>query len=384
MLGLCDPGGKESGLGYRYFWRRVGPARGGARRRRLLGRLMKRVISFIDPFVVFLVGTVVLASLLPARNGVADAFGIVTDIAIGLLFFLNGAKLSRQAIIAGIGHWRMHLIVLSSTFVLFPILGLSMRWIAAPFAHETILAGVVFLCLLPSTVQSSIAFTAMGGGNVPAAICSATLSNVLGVFITPVLVSLFLNVHGDLGAAAGAGGAASAVKSILIQLLAPFIVGHLCRPLLGRLLDRHKKIVGIVDRGSILMVVYGACSAAVVEGLWQKLSGADMIAVFTINTVILTLVVLAMISGGKLFGFSRADRISVVFCGSKKSLVSGVPMAGVLFPAPMVGAIILPLMLFHQMQLMLCAVLARRYAAQNERIAAALAKLDQAAAAKDA
>jgi sodium/bile acid cotransporter 7 len=338
---------------------------------------MKRLVSFIDPFVIFLLGTVAFAAVLPARGGVADAFGVITDIAIGLLFFLNGAKLSRQAILAGIGHWRLHLIVFSSTFLLFPALGLAMRGIATPFVHESILAGVLFLCLLPSTVQSSIAFTAMAGGNVPGAICSATLSNVLGVFITPVLVSLFLNAHGDLGA----GGAATAIRSILIQLLAPFIVGHLCRPLLAGLLDRRKRIVGIVDRGSILMVVYGACSAAVVEGLWQKLSGADLIAVLTMNAVILAIVVSAMTWGGKLFGFSRPDRIAIVFCGSKKSLVSGVPMAGVLFPAAMVGTIILPLMIFHQMQLMLCAVLARRYAAEGERIAAALAKVDEMAAA---
>ena len=337
---------------------------------------MKRLVSFIDPFILFLLGAVALASVLPVRGDTATAFGFVTDFAIGLLFFLNGAKLSRQAIITGIGHWRLHLIVLSSTFLLFPILGLTTRGIAASFVHESILAGVVFLCLLPSTVQSSIAFTAMAGGNVPAAICSATLSNVLGVFITPILVSLFLNANGDLGP----GGATEAVKSILIHLLLPFIAGHLCRPLLGGLLDRHKRAVGIVDRGSILMVVYGACSAAVVEGLWQKLSGADLLAVVTLSAIILTIVVSAMIWGGRLLGFSREDRISVVFCGSKKSLVSGVPMAGVLFPAAMVGSIILPLMIFHQMQLMLCAVLARRYAAEGERIAAALAQVDTDAA----
>ncbi len=338
---------------------------------------MGRLSKLIDPFIVFLLGTVALASLLPARDGVADAFGVLTDIALALLFFLHGAKLSRQAVIAGIGHWRLHLTVLASTFLLFPVLGLTTRWIAAPFVHEAILAGVVFLCLLPSTVQSSIAFTAMAGGNVPAAICSATLSNVLGVFITPLLVSLFLNTHGDLGS----GGALAAVKSIALQLLAPFILGDLCRPLLIGVLDRYKQVIAIVDRSSILLVVYTAFSAAVIEGIWGKLSGADLAAVLVLSAMILAIVVLATTWSGKLLGFERQDRIALVFCGSKKSLVSGVPMAGVLFPAAMVGGVILPLMLFHQMQLMLCAVLARRYAAQSARIAAALAQVDQAAAA---
>ena len=129
----------------------------------------------------------------------------------------------------------------------------------------------------------------------------------------------------------------------------------------------------IVDRGSILLVVYTAFSAAVVEGIWTKLTGADLVAVVVLDALILAVLVTTTLFVGKALGFNREDRISIVFCGSKKSLLTGVPMAGVLFPAPMVGAIIIPLMLYHQMELMLCAVLARRYAAEGERISAALA-----------
>ena len=321
---------------------------------------MGRLSRFVDPFIVFLIATVLLASVLPPRGAMVGVFSVVTDFAIALLFFLHGAKLSRQAIVAGIGHWRLLLAVLASTFVLFPLLGVSARWIAAPWAHQAVLAGVVYLCLLPSTVQSSIAFTTIAGGNVPAAICSATLSNVLGVLITPALVTLCLHPTGAMGA----GGVLTAVKSIAVQLLAPFILGHLSRPLLVGLLERHKRVIGIVDRGSILLVVYTAFGAAVVEGLWGKLTTEDLVAVLIINAVILLAAVAATMFGGRLAGFSRPDRVALVFCGSKKSMVTGVPMAGVLFPAAMVGGLILPLMIFHQMQMMLCAFLARRYAAQ--------------------
>ncbi len=325
---------------------------------------MQRISRFIDPYILFLLATVLLASVLPVRGSTADVLGYLADMAIALLFFLHGAKLSREAVIAGIGHWRLHLVVLSATFILFPVLGLGTRILAGPWVDPSILAGVVFLCLLPSTVQSSIAFTAMAGGNVPAAICSATLSNLLGVIITPLLVHFTLTAS-----AGGMGDAGAAVQSIVTQLLLPFVVGHLCRPLLAGFLARFKQIVGIVDRGSILLVVYTAFSAAVVGGIWQKLTGADLVAVLVIDAVILAVAMASTIFGGKLLGFSREDRIAIVFCGSKKSLVSGVPMAGVLFPAAAVGAIILPLMLFHQMQLILCAVLARRYAAEGDRLA---------------
>ncbi len=321
---------------------------------------MERLRRLIDPFTVLLIGTVVAASLLPPRGVMTTVFGAATEIAIALLFFLHGAKLSRQAILAGVGHWRLHLAVLASTFLLFPVLGVSARWIAAPFVSPTILAGMVYLCLLPSTVQSSIAFTAMGGGNVPAAICSATLSNLLGVVITPLLVALCLDPTGEVGS----GGLVQAVRSIAVQLLAPFILGHLCRPLLAGLLERHRRVVGIVDRGSILLVVYAAFGAAVVDGIWSKLTRGDLAAVLILSTVILSIAVAATTFGGRLAGFSRADRVALVFCGSKKSMITGIPMAGVLFPPALVGGLILPLMIFHQMQLMLCAVLARRYAAQ--------------------
>ena len=313
--------------------------------------------SLIDPFLLFLIATVATASIAPCRGEAAKITGDVTDAAIALLFFLHGAKLSRQAILAGIGHWRLHLVVATSTFVLFPLLGLGVQALGRGWMDPSIGAGLLFLCLLPSTVQSSIAFTSIAGGNVPAAVCSASASNLAGIFITPVLVGLLM------GARSGGGVSAQSIEAIALQLLAPFILGHLSRPLTAKVLEQHKRVVNMVDRGSILMVVYSAFSAAVVQGLWSKLSAADLGLVLALDAVVLGAALVATTLAARLLGFSRQDEIAIVFCGSKKSLASGVPMAGVLFPAAMVGPIIVPLMLFHQMQLMVCAVLARRYAA---------------------
>jgi solute carrier family 10 (sodium/bile acid cotransporter), member 7 len=314
----------------------------------------------VDPFIVGLVTAVILATLLPCRGEGAVVFGFITNAAIALLFFLHGAKLSRQAIFDGIGNWRLHLTVLASSFVMFPLIGLALRaglqqWVSAPM-----LDGIVFLCLLPSTVQSSIAFTSIAHGNVPAAVCSASASNVLGMFVTPVLVGLLL--ASELGQNGAGGG-------ILLQLLAPFILGHLSRPLTEKWLGRHKPVVNLVDRGSILLVVYTAFSAAIVEGLWSKLSVGDLVVVTVLDAAVLFFALFATTIGARRLGFNRADEIAIVFCGSKKSLASGVPMAGVLFPAATVGPMIVPLMIFHQMQLMVCAVLARRYAAGQAKIA---------------
>jgi sodium/bile acid cotransporter 7 len=323
----------------------------------------------LDPFLLFLVSTVALASVIPCRGEGARIFGVVTNSAIALLFFLHGAKLSREAIFAGAGHWRLHLLVGASTFVLFPLLGLAVRALGAGHVDPGLTAGVLFLCLLPSTVQSSIAFTSIGGGNVPAAVCSATLSNLAGIVLTPILVGVFLGAR-----SAGGGVSLHSIEAIALQLLAPFILGHLSRPLTRRVLGAHRQLVNIVDRGSILLVVYTAFSAAVVEGLWRRLSVGDLLLVLGLDAVVLAIALVATTLSARLLGFSRADEIAIVFCGSKKSLASGVPMAGVLFPAAAVGPMIVPLMLFHQMQLMVCAVLAKRYAASPEaKPAAALA-----------
>ena len=326
---------------------------------------MRLKIPGLDPFLTLLIVSVALASVVPCRGEGAVIFGWITNAAITLLFFLHGAKLSREAILAGISHWRLHLLVAASTFVLFPALGLLIRalgngWID-PRNH--LLDGILFLCVLPSTVQSSIAFTSIAKGNVPAAVCSATLSNVAGIFITPVLVGLTM---GALAKGGHAGVDLHSIGSIALQLLLPFVLGHLSRPLTTRFLTRHKAMMGWVDRSSILLVVYTAFSAAVVEGLWKRLSVGDIALVLVLDGVLLAVALAITTVASRALGFPKQDEIAIVFCGSKKSLASGVPMAGVLFPAAVVGPLIVPLMLFHQIQLMVCAVMARRYAAGFE------------------
>lgn len=315
----------------------------------------------VDPFLLWLVGTVVLASVLPARGAALTAFDMAADAAIVLLFFLHGAKLSREAILAGIGNWRLHLMTLAFTYALFPVLGLAAARVTGLVIDPSLAVGLLFLALLPSTVQSSIAFTAMAGGNVAAAVCSASLSNLIGILLTPLLVTLFINAGG-----AGAMDGLGSVQKIATQLLLPFVAGHLLRPLIGKWIDKHKKLLQPVDRSSVLLVVYSAFSAAVANGVWQKVGPFDLGVLLLASAVILAIVIAVNGVAARLAGLPREDAIVLLFCGSKKSLVSGVPMAGALFAPAQVGMVILPLMIFHQLQLFVCAWLAGRYRAQGE------------------
>lgn len=336
-----------------------------------MGVLLRSLAAFRpDNFTLAIVVAVVAASLFPAVGSAGTALHVVTIFAIALLFFLHGARLSREAALAGALHWRLHLIVLGATFVLFPILGLVLRHGLGVVLPDSLLVGLLFLCLLPSTVQSSIAFTSIAHGNVAAAVCAASLSNLLGIFLTPALVALLMNVQG--------GVSPGAVLDIVLQLLAPFLAGHLLRPWIGEFVVRHRAALGFVDRGSILLVVYLAFSEAVANGLWHVLDFGDLVKLVLVCAALLAIVLLATVILARRLGFDRADEIVIVFCGSKKSLASGVPMAGVLFPLAQVGMIVLPLMLFHQIQLMVCAALARRYASGDPAMGDAMGQTQPA------
>ena len=315
----------------------------------------------LDRFTIALLVTVLLASLVPVRGEAATWAGRITAAAIALLFFLHGAKLSREAILQGIGNWRLHLLVLAATFLLFPLVGLALQLI--PGVKPEVAAGVLYMTLLPSTVQSSIAFTSVARGNVPAAVCAASASNLLGVFVTPALVGLLMPAWAGRG---GSGVSLESVVTILLQLLLPFVLGHLSRPLTASFVDRHKAAVGLVDRGSILLVVYTAFSAAVVEGLWRRLGVADLAVVFVLDAAVLAVALLATRAIARLLRLPKPDEIALVFCGSKKSLASGAPMAAALFPAASAGVLLTPIMIFHQLQLLACAQIARRYAERRE------------------
>ncbi|NWD77302.1 bile acid:sodium symporter [Pseudomonas gingeri] len=323
-----------------------------------------------DNFTLTLVSVVLLASFLPASGQVAVGFSWLTNIAIALLFFLHGAKLSRESIIAGAGHWRLHLLVFGLTFVLFPLLGVALKPLLSPLIGDKLYMGMLYLCALPATVQSAIAFTSLARGNVPAAICSAAASSLFGIFLTPLLVTLLLDVHGS------GGSTLDAILKISAQLLLPFIVGQIARRWIGAWVGRNKVWLKFVDQGSILLVVYSAFSEAVNEGLWHQIPLWDLAGLVVVCGVILALVLLAATVLGKAFGFDQEDRITILFCGSKKSLATGVPMAQVLFAGSTIGVLILPLMLFHQIQLMVCAVLAQRYAKRTESVAELMGQVD--------
>lgn len=319
---------------------------------------MRRLRLIFDNFTLILIAVLVLATLLPASGSGADFFETVTTAAIALLFFMHGAKLSRSAIVAGATHWRLHLLVFALTFIMFPVLGWLLKPVLEPLVGKALYVGVLYLCVLPGTVQSAIAFTSIARGNVPAAVCSASASSLIGIVLTPVLLKLVL----DTNAQQETVSMLDAVLRISAQLLLPFLAGHLSRPLIGRWIDRNRSWLISVDQSSILLVVYTAFSASVVGGLWQAVPPKALILLTLICCALLALVLFITTMLSRRLGFNTADEITIVFCASKKSMATGVPMAQVLFSASAIGPALLPLIIFHQIQLIVCAGMAQSYA----------------------
>ncbi len=308
----------------------------------------------IDGYLVIIFGVVTLATLLPARGVAVVPVAWVTNVGIGVLFFLYGARLSAGEAVDGLRHWRLHLLVLGFTFLVFPILGWGIHHVTPFYLPAAVASGLLFTTLLPSTVQTSVTFTSIAGGNVAAAVCAASFSNLVGVLATPALAVLLM----DGAPVSVSGGSAG---RLALQLVAPFVAGQLLQRWLGPWLRRHRRPLGLVDRVAVLLVVYSAFSAGMRADMWSRVSMQHVLTLLGTCAVLLSVVLAACWFTSARLGFAGADRIAIIFAGSKKSMASGLPMASVLFPPESVGLLVLPLMLFHQLQLVVCAQLARRW-----------------------
>jgi len=313
-------------------------------------------------FLGGMIGAVLLASLAPelGRSGGTLRVDRLADLGIALVFFLHGLGISFASLKDGLLRWRVHVVVQVFTFAVFPLLWFVLDALVGRWLPAGLVLGFCYLCALPSTISSSVAMTGVARGNVPAAIFNATLSSLLGIVLTPAIIALSASVGGQWLSFG------TAVLSIAKLLLLPLVLGQLLRPLLHRWHQKHKHHTNLLDRWVILLLVYAAFCDSVASGLWRE-HGAGLLALALAGAGLILAVVLLLSTWlCRRLGLSTEDEIAAVFCGSKKTLASGVPMAKLLFGAhPALGLIVLPIMFYHQLQLFVCSLLAARYAARS-------------------
>lgn len=314
----------------------------------------------IDWFLIGMIAAVGLAWAYPqlgAKDGPLHT-DFVNKAGVALIFFLNGAALSFASLKAGALRWPLHLLVQSATYLLFPLLGLGLLLLAGGLISPALALGFFFLCALPSTVSSSVAMTSAARGNVPAAVFNATLSSLLGVFLTPLWIGWMVNSQGAHTVSLG-----KVILDLVLWLLLPLALGQLSRPFIADWVKRHKAKVFLVDRGTILFIIYTSFCDSILRGVWTGQGVWTVVAALAGGLLLFVLVFAILTAACRALRFNDEDRIAAVFCGSKKTIASGVPMAQLIFGSdPRLGLILLPLMIYHPMQLVICGVLAGRWA----------------------
>ncbi|PMO59610.1 bile acid:sodium symporter [Vibrio breoganii] len=322
-------------------------------------------------FLVGMVLAIALATITPdfGKTGGAIHLDKLTGIGVAIVFFLHGLGLAPSAIKAGLSNWRLHLFIQSATFIFYPLLWVIFGDLFLSYMPAALAFGFCYLFVLPSTVSSSVAMTSVGKGNVPGAIFNASLSSIIGVLITPFLIQLFMGFEG------AQLNLMDSVISIAKLLLLPMLVGQLARPLLLAFAEKHKAVVNKVDKYVILLIVYNAFCDSVANGIWHTFSIAMLATTIAVCVAVLMVMIHFFQWGARKSAFSHEDEVAAVFCGTKKTLAAGVPMAAVIFGSdPSLGMILLPIMLYHPIQIFYCAVMANRYAKSAEQDLAIAAK----------
>lgn len=313
---------------------------------------MKALRRWIDPFVVMLLAVLAAGLFIPVPDAAREPLDVVARAGITLLFFTYGLRLPTREVVAGLRNIRLQGVILAMTFVAWPLIGLGLSWATAPVIGAALASGVLFLSVLPSTVQGSVALTSIARGNIPSAITAATTSNVVGMVATPLLVLVLMGES----ASTGLGG----LRSVLLQLLLPFVVGQVLSRWAGPWVRSRKWLTMVVDRGAIMLMLFNAVSAATAQGVWSQVHWSMIL-----TLIALSLALLAGVSGllwfaGPRLGLALPERIVLLLAGSQKSLATGLPMGAVLFAPATLATLVVPLIIYHQLQLVLGAVLARQ------------------------
>ncbi|MDR2037556.1 MAG: bile acid:sodium symporter [Bacteroidales bacterium] len=321
-----------------------------------LGKFLAK--AGIDAFLLLLILAVFLAYLKPEIGSGKGVFSLsaIANYGISFIFFFYGLKLNREKLHAGLSNWKLHILIHVTTFILFPVL----IWFIRPLftGEETILwLGIFYLAVLPSTVSSSVVMVSIANGNIPAAIFNASISSLAGVFITPLWMSLVLSgTNGyDFSHLWGI------ISKLILQILLPVALGMILNRKWGYFTEKHRKGLQRFDQAIILLIVYTSFCTSFADHVFEDFSASGilwcalgMVLLFFVVYFIVTLI-------ARILKLNREDTITAQFCGSKKSLVHGTAMSKVIFTGySSVGIILLPIMLYHALQLMIVSAIAYR------------------------
>ncbi|MCF1190008.1 bile acid:sodium symporter [Mangrovimonas sp. AS39] len=310
----------------------------------------------LDKFVLAIITVVILAYFFPdlAKEDSPINLGRIGSIGISFIFFFYGLKLSPKEIASGLKNWRLHVLIQSTTFLLFPLLVLPFKPLISA-ENETLWLAFLFLAALPSTVSSSVVMVSIAKGNIPAAIFNASISGLIGIVVTPLWIGLFQNQSNsdyDLG---------QIYLKLLTEILLPVFLGLILHRFLGKFAKKNSKYLTLFDKSVILLIIYKSFSESFLGKIFESVNFMDLILIFCLVITIFIIVYLTIGKISKWLGFLKEDQITAKFCGTKKSLVHGTVFSDILFQhTSAIGILLLPLMLFHAIQIFIISIIANK------------------------
>ena len=311
----------------------------------------------LDGFILALITVVFLAWLwpFPGTSSAPVPLGKIAGYGVSVIFFFYGLKLNLSQLRIGLSNPRLHLLIHATTFLLFPLSILAVKPFFQSPDLQTLWLGIFFLAALPGTVSSAVVMVSLAGGNIPAAIFNASLSSLLGVFITPLWMGLLMNTT------SASFDMEDVVLKLVVQVLVPVVAGMLMHRVWGTFADKYRKELSNFDKGVILLIVYSSFCESFDSGIFSLLGWQELFLLWTGMVVLFFLIYGITTFVGKLLKLNREDLITASFCGSKKSLVQGAVMSKVLFAGlPSAGILLLPVLLYHASQLLIVSSIAQR------------------------
>ncbi|MDR3094791.1 MAG: bile acid:sodium symporter [Bacteroidales bacterium] len=313
----------------------------------------------IDGFLILLITAVGAAYVAPATGSGQGAFSLssIANCGISVIFFFYGLRLSREKLRVGLGNWRLHILIHLATFIVFPLLILLIRPFFATERNLMLWMGIFYVAALPSTVSSSVVMVSIAKGNIPAAIFNASISSLMGVFITPLWMSLMM--AGRTGFDAHELG--NVVAKLSLQVLLPVAAGMLLNRRWGTFAEKHKTGLRMFDQSIILLIVYTSFCSSFTHRVFDGFSAVALVCCAA-GMVLLFFTVFGIVTFAcRRMKMNREDTITAQFCASKKSLVHGTAMSKVIFAGYSgAGLMLLPILLYHALQLMIVSAIAHK------------------------
>ncbi|GLC66844.1 hypothetical protein PLESTF_000482200 [Pleodorina starrii] len=220
--------------------------------------------------------------------------------------------------------------------------------------------GLVVAMTMPTTISTNVVFTKQSGGNEAAALVNAVIGNIIGIFVSPGWLYLYLGKSGQ-------APYANVIRQLAVTIIAPLIVGQVVQYVFPDHVKKAQEKInfGKVGNLMIILLVWNTFCDTFHRDIsldaksWVPMLFLEIGLFLTFSAMCLALATFVPLKN--IFRFDKSDAVAVVMCGSTKTLALGMPLITVLYGKHAhVGVISLPLIIYHASQCLIGSLYIKR------------------------